>query len=103
MPDLSLSQTTTRSTQSSFTGAPSLDRSVSSKKRGYEDEVEDDMDAFFDQDDMDDATMAEEPRFVRPIAKMRSSNGMKPQSNTVHIVNPDDFEEASFLVPMVID
>lgn len=98
MPDLYMSQSTT-STRDSFYDSSSQPASASTKKRGYEDEIEDDMDSFFLEDD----DIGEEPDAMRPIARMKSSSSRKTGTGQVHIVGHDDFEDAPFLVPMDVE
>ncbi|KAK4504872.1 hypothetical protein PRZ48_002835 [Zasmidium cellare] len=97
MPGLSTSQNTIFSTQNSFAA------SVDSKKRtfedGYEDDAEDAMDAFFDEAD-DATTMPTQPIQSRPIARMKTTARKAAPVNTVRVFGEDDFEEATFLVPM---
>ncbi|EME86342.1 uncharacterized protein MYCFIDRAFT_84488 [Pseudocercospora fijiensis CIRAD86] len=91
MPSLSMSQSTIPSTQSS---SMSTSSSLGAKKRTYEDEAENDMDAFFDESE--DA-VAQEPDALRPIARMKCRTG----KNNAQILNDNgDFEEAPFLMPM---
>ncbi|KXT06589.1 hypothetical protein AC578_8561 [Pseudocercospora eumusae] len=93
-PSLSMSQSTLSSTQSSFMSTSS---SLSTKKRRYEDEAENDMDAFFDESE--DAE-AQEPDAARMKSRTRKNNG----SNWVQIMNGNgDFEEAAFLMPMEVE
>lgn len=96
MPELYMSQSTT-STQHAFYGSSS--QPASNKKRGYEDEAEDDMDSFFHEGD----AISEELDAMRPTARIKSSSTRKPGSDHLHIVGDDDFEEAPFLVPMDVE
>ncbi|KAF7195693.1 hypothetical protein HII31_03011 [Pseudocercospora fuligena] len=97
-PSLSMSQSTFPSTQSSFMSTTS---SLSTKKRAYEDEAENEMDAFFDESE--DA-VSQEPDAPRPIARMRSRTRKNNSSNFVQIMNDNgDFEEAAFLMPMDVE
>ena len=101
MPGLSMSQNTLSSTQSSIVpnAAPEL-----SNKRSYEENIEDDLDAYFDEVEAEER-MA--PVEGRRIARMRSS----PQKQRIGNVGVDsstggaagDFEEALFLAPMETD
>ncbi|KAF2168199.1 hypothetical protein M409DRAFT_21643 [Zasmidium cellare ATCC 36951] len=97
MPGLSTSQHTLHSTQSSFASA------VDSKKRtfedGYEDDAEDAMDAFFDEAE-DVTTIPAKPAQSRPMARMKPTARKAAPINAVRIFGEDDFEEATFLVPM---
>lgn len=99
MPGLSFSQHTFSSSQNSITGL-SQQLIGSAKKRSYEEDVEDDMDAFFDEADAIDAA-AGHGDTSRPIARMKGSASRKSvQNNVVRILDADDFEEAAFLAPM---
>ncbi|KAH9827422.1 Ribonucleotide reductase inhibitor [Teratosphaeria destructans] len=75
----------------------------SRKKRSYDDDVEDKMDAFFDGADMEDATASLPQR--RPIAKPRASLKRTTFDSGVFMGEDedDDFEEATFLAPMDVD
>lgn len=98
MPSLSFSQHTISSSQSSLLGS-SQQPGGSAKKRSYEDDVEDDMDAFFDEADAMDAATYRDTQ--RPIARMKGSAPSKvAQHSAVRILDADDFEEAAFLAPM---
>lgn len=98
MPGLSFSQHTFSSSQDSCYGS-SQQFVGSAKKRSYEDDVEDDMDAFFDEADAADA--AEYHDTNRPIARMKGTGPKKNTRNSVvRILDTDDFEEAAFLAPL---
>lgn len=91
MPDLMMSQSTMSPTQTSF-GINQEAFAGNSRKRGYEEEVEDDLDAYFDLVDCEPtSTLAH-----RPIARMKQP--MKAEVR-VQIVGADgnDFEDAMFL------
>ena len=98
MPGLSTSQNTLLSTQKSFASG------VDSKKRtiddGYEDDAEDAMDAFFDETEDRATSILTQPIQSRPMARMKASTKKANPVNTVRIFGEDDFEEATFLVPM---
>ena len=98
MPALSTSQGSFMSTQHSFAGQPPA--YTESKKRSYEDEAEEDMDAFFDQQEDDDMAMAQQSASARPIARLKGTTQKVPQQHGVRIFGSDDFEEAPFLMPM---
>ncbi|PPJ57040.1 hypothetical protein CBER1_00577 [Cercospora berteroae] len=100
MPDLVRSPSTIASSQNSFCGTSSQD--ASSKKRSYEDEVESDMDAFFDEGESGDDAGLDGATNTRPLARMKSSP-RKSLVTGVQIVDGDDFEEATFLVPMDVE
>ncbi|WPH03460.1 Hypothetical protein R9X50_00634000 [Acrodontium crateriforme] len=91
MPAFSLSQDTIYSTQDSFMSTSSQ---MTSKKRAYEDEIEDDLDAYFN-------TVEAIEQADRPIAKPRAMLH-KPTTldRFVFASGPDDFEEAAFLAPV---
>jgi hypothetical protein len=102
LPGLSISQATILSSQGSYAGGlAAIERpSGNLRKRGYEEDVEDEMDAFFDEMDA-----VKEER--RPIARMRSANvapggkmGGAAAVRIVHGGDVDDFEEAAFLAPV---
>ena len=95
MPDLTMSQYTLPSTQGSFGANEKAFRS-NRRKRTYEEEVEDDLDAFFD--DLGDG--AGELRVERPIARMKVQ-GRKGGDAVVQAAPARgfDFEDAVFLVP----
>ena len=119
MPALSMSQTTTPSTQGSLrptvTAAPRP-----SNKRSYEDEIEDDLDAYFVEIEAEDigevgnvqggnvhsmshnTMMKRSPnaRTQRPIAKMKLSVKGAATTGGVNVVGNHDFEEATFLAPV---
>lgn len=100
MPGLSMSQTTLPSTQSSATSpAPKT-----TKKRSYDEEIEDDLDAYFDEVEAEEQRT---PVAARRIAKLKNS----PRKQIVAPADEfaftggveGDFEEAAFLVPMETD
>ncbi|CZT20061.1 uncharacterized protein RCC_05918 [Ramularia collo-cygni] len=98
MPGLSFSQYTPSSSNNSFVGV-SQQSIGSAKKRSYEDDVEDDMDAFFDQVAAGDAAAHRD--IARPIARLKGSSPTKTaQNSVVRILDVDDFEEAAFLAPI---
>jgi hypothetical protein len=98
MPGLSMSQSTLQSTQGSITSnvAPAL-----SIKRSYEEDIEDDLDAYFDEVEAEEQ-MA--PVAGRHIAKLKNSpqkqisGGIGVYTSTGRVAG--DFEEAPFLAPM---
>ncbi|KAF2213133.1 hypothetical protein CERZMDRAFT_96801 [Cercospora zeae-maydis SCOH1-5] len=100
IPDLARSQSTTASSQNSFGGTSSHD--ANAKKRSYEDEVESDMDAFFDDGDFGEAAPFGGATKTRFMARMKSSPS-KPLISAVQVVEDDDFEEATFLMPMEVE
>ena len=98
MPSLSTSQSTIRSTQGS--AMPSL-APKSSNKRSFDDEIEDDMDAYFDELQAEEQTI---PVDGRRIAKLKGSSQKQTLGGTSAYIPVEgvegDFEEAAFLVPM---
>lgn len=98
LPGLTMSQNTLSSTQNSFMYATS-GQSNSSRKRAYEDEVEEDMDALFDDSGDAEKTEVSMHRTDRPIASMKSSLRKGRTNGVVRVVGEDDFDEAAFLAP----
>lgn len=101
MPGLSTSQNTIMSTQNSFVSR------MESKKRAFDDEYEDDaedaMNAFFDEADDTTATLPKQAA-SRPLARMKTSAREAAPTGNVRIFGDgNDFEEATFLVPMETD
>lgn len=90
-----MSQSTLTSAQDSF----SSDQALSGKKRTYEEEAEEDMDAFFDEIE------AEEQDNVISARRIAKPKGMLKKAATVPGVTivDDDFEDAAFLAPMDVD
>lgn len=102
VPGLSFSQDTFSSSQNSSVGV-SQQFNGSAKKRSYEDEVENDMDAFFEEANAADADADAGAclDISRPIARIKGSAPRKSaQTNVVRIFGTDDFEEAAFLAPI---
>lgn len=98
MPSMTMSQQTMPSTQGSFTSLSSS-RAGESKKRTFEEEIEEDMDAFFDE--VEDEKMG---AGRRPIAKPKV--GLRRAATDgvlVAGVADGDFDEAAFLAPMDVD
>lgn len=99
IPALSMSQSTMPSTQSSFLAQQ---QPVKTNKRSYEEEIEDELDAYFSEvEEEDHETLIAK----RAIAQPRNSMQKVPAGNgQVAIVGEDgDFEEAAFLAPMDVD
>lgn len=94
LPDLTRSQSTLQSGDALST-SPLADLS---KKRTYEEDMEDDLDAWFHDDTaMDTDALA---RGERPKARLRQQASRKPRaSGGVRVLDADDFDEAAFLVP----
>ena len=99
VPDPSFSQSTFASTQDSFT-SPHVTGS-GSRKRTYEEEAEEEMDAFFGEVEAEEAMQ----QLRRPIARMKERSGKAKVElgGSVRIVGEDDFGEAGFLAPMEVD
>lgn len=97
-PGMTMSQTTLSSTQGSFMSSASAPFGAS-RKRSYDEEVEDDLDAYFD--DMDATEQAEQPKYSRPMARIKSALRKAATDGMVGVVGGDDFEEAAFLAPPV--
>ena len=99
VPELGFSQSTFASTQDSFT-SPHLTGS-GSRKRTYEEEAEEEMDAFFGEVDAEEAMQ----QLRRPIARMKERSGKAKVElgGPVRVVGVDDFGEAEFLAPMEVD
>lgn len=94
MPGLSMSQGTLSSTQASF-GANDVAYTVNSRKRTYDEEVEDDLDAYFDDID---AEQTNNPT-ARPFARMKQQGKKEGQAAAVRLPGGNDFEDAVFLAP----
>jgi hypothetical protein len=98
MPDLSFSQETLASSQRS---SWLLVEEPPSRKRTYEDEVEDDMDALFEGMHSQDEVLTHSSVLPRLIATPRTSR--KPAlSGQAAMMTSGDFDEASFLTPMEV-
>lgn len=94
MPGLSMSQCTLPSTQSSFE-ANNLAFRSNGRKRTYEDEVEDDLDTFFNGRDDEPPTQLAH----RPIAKLKQLTKQCGHDVVVWVAGDHDFEDAMFLAP----
>jgi hypothetical protein len=107
VPSLTMSQSTLPSTQGSF--ALSGVSQSGSRKRMYEEEAEEEIDAFFDEVEAQNAAEAVEQQMVRddrPIARMKGKSNLPDKGRSagaVRVVGEDDFEEAAFLAPMDVD
>lgn len=96
MPGLTVSQCSLPSTQGSF-GANGEAFRANGRKRTYEEEVEVDLDAFFD----DFGDEGEVVRVDRPIARLKGQ-GRKGDGDAVvqaALARGSDFEDAVFLAP----
>ncbi|KAK1018980.1 hypothetical protein LTR54_000793 [Friedmanniomyces endolithicus] len=96
-PGLTSSQHTISSTQSSFASLASPG-GVPSKKRTFEEEMEDDLDVYFDEVDAVDSAMA-----VRVIAKPKASLRRVATDEHMQSTDGQDFDDAVFLAPMELD
>jgi hypothetical protein len=107
VPSLTMSQSTLPSTQGSFVSSTSAQSG--SRKRTYEEETEEEIDAFFDEVEVQNAAEAVEQQMVRddrPIARMKGKSNLPDKGRSagaVRVVGEDDFEEAAFLAPMDVD
>ena len=101
VPGLSMSQDTLGSTQGSF--ASSKAGVGASRKRTYEEETEDEIDAFFDEIETEEVDERQMGQVERPIARMKRASGKARVGGPVRVVGEDDFEEAAFLAPMDVD
>ena len=73
-------------------------------KRSYDDDAEDDVDAYFDEVEAEEQNVQAE---ARRMAKLKNSP-RNQMSGRVAVFNPvigveSDFEEAAFLAPMETD
>lgn len=97
MPNLSMSQSTLSSTQDSMLSnvAPKL-----SNKRSYDEDIEDDLDAYFDEVEAEEQIAPEGRRIARlknsPHKQVIGNVGVYTSSGGA----AEDFEEAPFLAPM---
>ncbi|EMC92202.1 hypothetical protein BAUCODRAFT_38223 [Baudoinia panamericana UAMH 10762] len=98
LPALTTSQLTLpSSTQSSF-GSTSAPETNGTKKRTFEDEMEDDLDELFDE--MDAAGPSSS---IRRLAKPKATLRRAATDGVLLDVGHEDFEEAAFLAPMDVD
>ena len=96
MPVMTMSQSSLPSTQTSSMSSRST-RSEPVRKRTYEDEIEYDMDAIFDNVEAADLAAQQMPPSSRPIARMKPTVQKPRLDRLVRIAGDDDFEEAAFL------
>ncbi|CAG8575500.1 9255_t:CDS:1 [Scutellospora calospora] len=98
MPGLSMSQSSVASTPGS---SVSCVASKTANKRSYDDEAEDDVDAYFDEVEAEEQTA---PVEARRIAKLKNSPRKQAAGRVAGfgstIAVEGDFEEAAFLAPM---
>lgn len=100
LPDLMMSQSTLASTQGSFAYVANA-ALPPSRKRGYEEDMEDDMDAYFDEHDVPFAnTLATSEDASRHTSRIKLPMRNAKAITAVHIAGVDDFDEASFLAPL---
>lgn len=93
LPGLNVSQSTLSSTSGSF-AINETARAANNRKRTYEEEVEEDLDAYFDDIDAEPAGAPTQ----RPIAKMKQQSRNGGQDAGVRR-SVNDFEDAVFLAP----
>jgi hypothetical protein len=101
VPGLSMSQDTLLSMQGSF--ASSRTGEGVSRKRTYEEETEDEIDAFFNDIEAEEVEERQMVQGERRIARMKRTSDKPRMGGPVRIVGEDDFEEAAFLAPMDVD
>lgn len=70
-----------------------------SKKRGYDEEVEDDLDAYFDDVEALERDECRTQVSNRPMARMKGTKAANGTGASIAIAIADDFEEADFLSP----
>lgn len=101
MPGLSWSQSTLSSTQDSLHSGSFASGVGGSKKRSFEEEMEDDMDTFFDEVEGREEGVL--PSTRRVIAQPKRS--LRKAATVAGIVGEsgEDFDEAAFLAPMDVD
>lgn len=99
VPGMSFSESSLPSARGSFMSSASA-QATATRKRTYEEEVEDDMDAYFDE--MEAAETAEQNvmSINRPMARMKPTLRKAATDGMVRIVGENDFEEAAFLAPL---
>jgi hypothetical protein len=102
MPGLSMSQNTVPSTQGSImsNAAPEL-----SNKRSYEEDIEEDLDAYFDEVEAEEQMAPVEGRRIAKLknSSQKQANGGVDAHSSVGVVMVGDFEDAPFLAPMETD
>jgi hypothetical protein len=101
VPVLSMSQSTIPSTQSSIVSSIAPRQS---NKRSYDEEIEDDLDAYFDDVEAEEPVT---PVEGRQIARLKNSPRKQTTSGISSYTSAmgfdGDFEEATFLAPMETD
>ncbi|KAI6877040.1 hypothetical protein KC334_g17856, partial [Hortaea werneckii] len=109
VPGLTWSQETVGSSQGSLMG-PGLGMGdgyarlqTESKKRTYDEEMEEEMDAYFEGGAGEATEMGQVGVAGRKIAKPRGAVGRKGGNANASGGAEGDFEEASFLAPMDMD
>ncbi|GAB1737892.1 hypothetical protein NU219Hw_g2364t1 [Hortaea werneckii] len=106
-PVLTWSQETVESSQGSLMGSGSVvglgygGLQMDSKKRTYDEEMEEEMDAYFEGGAREAEEMGQVGVAGRKIAKPRGAVGRKGGNGSGGVEG--DFEEASFLAPMDVD
>ncbi|KAI7410707.1 hypothetical protein KC332_g6257 [Hortaea werneckii] len=107
VPGLTWSQETVESSQGSLMGAGFAmgggysGSQIESKKRTYDEEMEEEMDAYFEDGAGEAADMGQFGVAGRKIAKPRGAVRRKGGNGSEGVEG--DFEEASFLAPMDVD
>ena len=98
LPGLSMSQRTLLSTQGSYVSAVATTVNAPNKKRTFDEEMEEELDALFD-----DMEAADSAPTTRIIAKPKSSLRRAATDSMLSSEDDNDFEEAGFLAPMDVD
>lgn len=107
VPGLTWSQETVGSSQGSLVGSVFglgdwyAGLQTESKKRTFDEEMEEEMDAYFDGGAGEATEMGQVGVAGRKIAKPRGAVGRKGEKGSGGVEG--DFEEASFLAPMEVD
>lgn len=95
MPAMTNSQSTLSSTQGSF-GINQSAYGFNSRKRTYEEEVEDDLDSFFD----DFGAEPTKGLVHRPLSKLKTQPKARGRDAPAALPGGNDFEDAGFLTPL---
>lgn len=98
LPGLSHSQSTLQSTFDTSKSGPS----ISNKKRGYEEEMEENLDVYFNDDTAMDSPGPDAFPRTRPLAKMKLPYRGETRGRGA-AGGGNDFDEASFLAPDGMD
>ena len=90
--------------QSSFASTAQRSEQCTNRKRTYEEEVEDEFDAYFHAIEQNGPSMEQQGMYAdRPIARMKRAPAKARSEGIVKVFGEDDFEDAAFLVPMDVD